>query len=163
MLKGRIVVADQDGTHVIKFLGDVRLTLCPALDQYLDNVFNSRHFKTILIDLTETEGIDSTTLGMLAKMSIRMKQKMGFVPTVVSTNENITRVLLSMGFDKVFVLVKYLDEKAEPMEELAQGDFSDFTVQQKVLEAHRTLMGMNHKNHQEFKNLVDVLECQCLI
>jgi hypothetical protein len=100
---------------------------------------------------------------MLAKMSIRMKQKMGFVPTVVSTNENITRVLLSMGFDKVFVLVKYLDEKAEPMEELAQGDFSDFTVQQKVLEAHRTLMGMNHKNHQEFKNLVDVLECQCLI
>jgi anti-anti-sigma factor len=163
MLKGRIVVADQDGTHVIKFLGDVRLTLCPALDQYLDNVFNSRHFKTILIDLTQTEGIDSTTLGMLAKMSIRMKQKMGFVPTVVSTNENITRVLLSMGFDKVFVLVKNLDEKAEPMEELAQGNFSDFTVQQKVLEAHRTLMGMNHKNHQEFKNLVDVLECQCLI
>jgi anti-anti-sigma factor len=163
MLKGRIVVANQDGTHVIKFLGDVRLTLCPALDQYLDSVFNSRHFQTILIDLTQTEGIDSTTLGMLAKMSIRMKKKMGFVPTLVSTNENITRVLLSMGFDKVFVLVKHLDEEAEPMNELAQGDFSDLTVQQKVLEAHRTLMGMNQKNHQEFKNLVDVLECQCLI
>ena len=28
MLKGRIIVADQEGTHVIKFLGDVRLTLC---------------------------------------------------------------------------------------------------------------------------------------
>jgi anti-anti-sigma factor len=163
MLKGRIVVANQDGTHVIKFLGDVRLTLCPALDQYLDSVFNSRHFQTILIDLTQTEGIDSTTLGMLAKMSIRMKKKMGFVPTLVSTNENITRVLLSMGFDKVFVLVKHLDEEAEPMNELAQGDFSDLTLQQKVLEAHRTLMGMNQKNHQEFKNLVDVLECQCLI
>jgi len=36
-------------------------------------------------------------------------------------------------------------------------------VQQKVLEAHRTLMGLNQKNHQEFKNLVDVLEHQCLI
>ena len=163
MLKGRILVVDHDGTHVLKFLGDVRLTLCPALDQYLDNIFNSRHFKTILIDLTDTQGIDSTSLGMLAKMSIRMKKQMGFVPTLVSVNDNITRALLSMGFDKVFVLVKQLDEDLEPMQELAEGDFSDLSVQQKVLEAHRTLMGMNQKNHQEFKNLVDVLESQCVI
>jgi anti-anti-sigma factor len=163
MLKGRILVVDHDGTHVLKFLGDVRLTLCPALDQYLDNIFNSRHFKTILIDLTDTQGIDSTSLGMLAKMSIRMKKQMGFVPTLVSVNDNITRVLLSMGFDKVFVLVKQLDEDLEPMQELAEGDFSDLSVQQKVLEAHRSLMGMNQKNHQEFKNLVDVLESQCVI
>ncbi len=163
MLNGRILVVDHDGTHVLKFLGDVRLTLCPALDQYLDNIFNSRHFKTILIDLTDTQGIDSTSLGMLAKMSIRMKKQMGFVPTLVSVNDNITRVLLSMGFDKVFVLVKQLDEDLEPMQELAEGDFSDLSVQQKVLEAHRTLMGMNQKNHQEFKNLVDVLESQCVI
>jgi len=163
MLKGRILVVDHDGTHVLKFLGDVRLTLCPALDQYLDNIFNSRHFKTILIDLTETQGIDSTSLGMLAKMSIRMKKQMGFVPTLVSVNDNITRVLLSMGFEKVFVLVKHLDEDPEPMQELAEGDFSDLSVQQQVLEAHRTLMGMNQKNRQEFKNLVDVLESQCVI
>lgn len=163
MHKGRILVADQDGTHVLKFLGDVRLTLCPALDQYLDNVFHSRHFKTILIDLTETQGIDSTSLGMLAKMSIRMKRKMGFVPTLVSVNGNITRVILSMGFDKVFVLVKHLEEHPEPVQELAQGEFSELTVQQKVLEAHRTLMDMNQKNHAEFNNLVDVLEKQCLI
>jgi len=96
-------------------------------------------------------------------MSIRMKKQMGFVPTLVSVNDNITRVLLSMGFDKVFVLVKQLDEDLEPMQELAEGDFSDLSVQQKVLEAHRTLMGMNQKNHQEFKNLVDVLESQCVI
>ncbi len=163
MLKGRIIVADQEGTHVIKFLGDVRLTLCPALDQYLDNMFNSRYFKTILIDLTEAEGIDSTTLGMLAKMSIRMKKKMGFVPTLVSINDNITRVLLSMGFDKMFVFVNHLADHAEPMDELSQGQFSELTVQEKVLEAHRTLMSMNQKNHQEFKNLVDVLEYQCTI
>jgi anti-anti-sigma factor len=163
MLKGRILVANQEGTHVIKFLGDVRLTLCPALDQYLDNIFNSRHFKTILIDLTETQGIDSTSLGMLAKMSIRMKRKMGFVPTLVSVNDNITRVILSMGFDKVFVLVKHLEEHPKPEQELAQGEFSELTVQQKVLEAHRTLMDMNKKNHEKFNNLVDVLEKQCLI
>ena len=104
MPEGRIIVADQDGTHVIKFIGDIRLTLCPALDQYLDSIFNRSTFKTILIDLTGAQGIDSTTLGMLAKMSIRMKKKMGFVPTLVSINPNITRVIMSMGFEKVFLM-----------------------------------------------------------
>ena len=163
MLKGRILVGDYEGTHVLKFLGDVRLTLCPALDQYLDNVFDNGHFKTILIDLTETDGIDSTALGMLAKMSIRMKRTVGFVPTLVSTNANITRVILSMGFDKVFVLVQEVDDGTANLEELPQGSFSDLTVQQKVLEAHHTLMGLNEKNHQEFKSLVEVLECQCIV
>jgi len=81
----------------------------------------------------------------------------------VSINDNITRVLLSMGFDKVFVFVNHLAAHAEPKEELSPGQFSELTVQEKVLEAHRTLMSMNQKNHQEFKNLVDVLEHQCTI
>lgn len=162
MPEGRIIVADQDGTHVIKFIGDIRLTLCPALDQYLDSIFNRSTFKTILIDLTGAQGIDSTTLGMLAKMSIRMKKKMGFVPTLVSTNPNITRVIMSMGFEKVFLMVDHVETTTEPKQELSVGNFSELTVQEKVLEAHKTLMGMNKKNHQEFKNLVDVLESQCL-
>jgi anti-anti-sigma factor len=162
MPEGRIIVADQDGTHVIKFIGDIRLTLCPALDQYLDSIFNSSTFKTILIDLTGAQGIDSTTLGMLAKMSIRMKKKMGFVPTLVSINPNITRVIMSMGFEKVFLMVDHVETTTEPKQELSVGNFSELTVQEKVLEAHKTLMGMNKKNHQEFKNLVDVLESQCL-
>ena len=162
MPEGRIIVADQDGTHVIKFIGDIRLTLCPALDQYLDSIFNRSTFKTILIDLTGAQGIDSTTLGMLAKMSIRMKKKMGFVPTLVSINPNITRVIMSMGFEKVFLMVEHVETTTEPKQELSVGNFSELTVQEKVLEAHKTLMGMNKKNHQEFKNLVDVLESQCL-
>jgi len=68
-----------------------------------------------------------------------------------------------MGFDKVFVVVNHLADHAEPIEELAQGQFSELTVQEKVLEAHRTLMSLNQKNHQEFKNLVDVLDRQCTI
>jgi hypothetical protein len=70
---------------------------------------------------------------------------------------------MSMGFDKVFVVVNHLADHAEPIEELAQGQFSELTVQEKVLEAHRTLMSLNQKNHQEFKNLVDVLDRQCTI
>jgi hypothetical protein len=58
-----------------------------------------------VIDLTETRSIDSTTLGLLAKLSILSRQKVGLLPTVVTTHEDITRLLQSMGFDQVFNIV----------------------------------------------------------
>ena len=163
MDNGRILVAEQDGIHIVKFLGDVRLTLCPTLDQYIDTIFENNYFKTILIDLTETIGIDSSALGMLAKLSIRMKRHKGFVPTLISVDEGITRILLSMGFDRIFLLVRYLDKKIEVMQELSVSPSSELTLQKKSLEAHKTLMGMNNKNWQEFKFLVEVLEKQHLM
>ena len=160
---GRILVAEQEGVYVLKFLGDVRLTLCPSLDQYLDNALQSRHFSSVLIDLTDTQGIDSTSLGILAKLAVRMRKQVQRVPTLVSTNNNITRILLSMGFDKVFTLVSKLDEELPPCDQLENANCSEREMQDKVLEAHKTLMGLNDKNQQEFKSLVNALESQCQI
>ena len=160
---GRILVAEQEGVYVLKFLGDVRLTLCPSLDQYLDNALQSRHFSSVLIDLTDTQGIDSTSLGILAKLAVRMRKQVQRVPTLVSTNNNITRILLSMGFDKVFTLVSKLDEELPPCDQLENANCSEREMQDKVLEAPKTLMGLNDKNQQEFKSLVNALESQCQI
>ena len=163
MSDGRILVAEQDGVYVLKFLGDVRLTLCPSFAQYLDNALQSRYFRSVLIDLTDTQGIDSTSLGILAKLAVRMRKQVQRVPTLVSTNNNITRILLSMGFDKVFTLVSTLDAELSPCDQLESANCSEQEMQDKVLEAHRTLMGLNDKNQQEFKSLVDALESQCQI
>ena len=160
MSEGSILVAEQDGVHVVKFLGDVRLTLCPSLDQYLDYALQSRHFSNVLIDLTETQGIDSTSLGVLAKLAIRMRKKVTTAPTLVSINDNITRILLSMGFDKVFTLVNSLSDNQLPCEQLDNCSCSEKEMQDKVLEAHKILIGLNDKNQREFKSLVEALESQ---
>ena len=68
MSTGRIQFAEQDGTFVLKFVGEVRLTLCSALDATIERIFTARNFTAIVIDLTETRSIDSTTLGLLARM-----------------------------------------------------------------------------------------------
>ncbi|MNT84274.1 hypothetical protein D3C72_2242660 [compost metagenome] len=77
----------------------MRLTLCSALDATIEKIFTALNFSAIVIDLTETESIDSTTLGLLAKLSILSRQKVGLLPTVVTTNPDISRLLQSMGFD----------------------------------------------------------------
>ncbi|MCP4880640.1 MAG: anti-sigma factor antagonist, partial [Gammaproteobacteria bacterium] len=66
-----------------------------------------------------------------------------------------------MGFDKVFALVNKLDANLDPCEQLINTNCTEQEMQEKVLEAHRTLMALNEKNQQEFKSLVDVLESQC--
>ncbi|EJT82759.1 anti-sigma-factor antagonist [Pseudomonas putida S11] len=86
MSTGRIQFAEQSGTFVLKFVGEVRLTLCSALDATIEKIFTALNFSAIVIDLTETESIDSTTLGLLAKLSILSRQKVGLLPTVVTTN-----------------------------------------------------------------------------
>ena len=61
MSTGRIQFAEQDGTFVLKFVGEVRLTLCSALDATIERIFTALNFNAIVIDLTETRSIDSTS------------------------------------------------------------------------------------------------------
>ncbi|RDE19591.1 anti-sigma factor antagonist [Motiliproteus coralliicola] len=160
MSSGKILFAEQDGNYVLKFVGDVRLTLCSTLDQFLASTLENDNFKTVLIDLTETEGIDSTSLGLLAKISVRMKQRFQQLPTIISTNEDITRVLLSMGFDRVFILIQETFEGQAALQELDVLQDSEENVRSCVLDAHRTLMELNDDNREKFQDLVRSLEIE---
>ena len=51
MSTGRIQFAEQDGTFVLKFVGEVRLTLCSALDATIERIFSALNFNAIVIDL----------------------------------------------------------------------------------------------------------------
>jgi sigma-B regulation protein RsbU (phosphoserine phosphatase) len=158
MSTGRIQFAEQDGTFVLKFVGEVRLTLCSALDATIERIFTALNFSAIVIDLTETRSIDSTTLGLLAKLSILSRQKVGLLPTVVTTHEDITRLLQSMGFDQVFNIVDRPIPCPECLTDLPSQDQSEEVVRLKVLEAHKILMGLNESNREAFHDLVNALE-----
>lgn len=142
MSTGRIQFAEMDGTFVLKFIGEIRLTLCSALDATIEKIFSSLNFSSIVIDLTESRSIDSTTLGLLAKLSILSRQKVGMLPTLVTTHPDITRLLQSMGFDQVFNIVD-TPLPCGCLADLPSQDQSEDVVKAKVLEAHRILMSLS--------------------
>ncbi|GAA6135304.1 STAS domain-containing protein [Oceaniserpentilla sp. 4NH20-0058] len=158
MNTGKILVAQSQGIYIIKFVGDVRLNLCGTLDQYTDEMFESEKFKTVIIDLTETQCIDSTSLGQLAKISILYKEKYGQLPTIISTQDDINRILLSMGFDQVFYIVHELVSQVEYLDELPLKSVDEDEMKKRVLEAHKLLMNMNDNNREAFQDLVNSLE-----
>lgn len=159
-MAGRILVGTHDGVYVILFEGDVRLTLCTAVDGYLESMFNDGKFRSVLVDLSATQSIDSTSLGLLAKLSIQAQKRFNYRPTLISTRPDVTRIILSMGFDDVFNIVEKPLEHSEQLGELPVVESSDEDVRLKVLEAHRILMAMNDHNRDAFHDLVATLESE---
>ena len=159
-MSGRILVASHDGVYVIVFEGDVRLTLCTTVDEYLEKMFQDSGFRSVIVDLSGTDNIDSTSLGLLAKLSIQADKRFSFRPTLISTRRDITRILLSMGFDEVFDLVEEPLEHHEQLAELPELIASEEDVRQRVLDAHRMLMSMNETNRDTFHDLVAALEAE---
>lgn len=96
---GRILVADHLGVYVIKMVGDVRLTLCVSFDQYIETLFGKNDFCTILFDLSEAEGLDSTTLGLIAKIAVKSESVKNIQPIVICSSTDIIKLLTSMGID----------------------------------------------------------------
>ena len=158
MALGRILVGNGDGTYLVKLVGDVRLRLGAAVDEFLDRVLKDREIRSVVVDLTGAEGIDSTALGVLARLSVQTRNRLSFTPTLVSTRRDITRVLRAMGFDDIFHIVEepLVDERQ--LGELPTSDLPPEELRGRVLAAHRGLMAMNDSNREQFKDLVAALE-----
>lgn len=158
MQSGKILVANQSGAFLLKLIGDVRLSFCTVLDDYIERMFSAPDFASIIIDLTEAENIDSTTLGQLAKIAIATKQRYSLRPLILSTKPDITRVLEAMGFGRVFDIRHELPSTTEQLAELPRVAGTEAGVREQVIEAHRVLMGMNEQNRAQFQELVCALE-----
>lgn len=158
MIPGRILVGNGDGTYLLKFVGDVRLSLGAAFDEFLDRLFRDRKLRSVLVDLSLTDAIDSTSLGALARLSVQAEKRLGCTPTLVSTRPDINRLLTTMGFDDIFHIVHEPLLDSRQLGELPKSDLSAGELRQRVLAAHRHLMGINESNRDEFEDLVATLE-----
>jgi anti-anti-sigma factor len=158
MSSGHIFVAEHDGTYVIKLVGDVRLTLCISFDQFIATMFGEENFKTVIFDLREAEGIDSTTLGLMAKISIGARELGHDDPVVVSSSPSIQRLLVSMGFEDIFELVSDAHLPFSGTQPLAENLVDESAIKARVLEAHEILMELNQPNKVKFHELVETLQ-----
>lgn len=158
MSSGQILVAEHRGTYVIRLLGDVRLTLCISFDQFIDSMFaEESNLHAVLFDLREAQGIDSTTLGLMAKISIGARARGLTTPVVITSNASIKRLLVSMGFDDIFDIVSNASVPFNGEEPLSEDLENEHEVRARVLEAHQILMDLNQPNKIKFHELVETL------
>jgi len=158
MQDGKILAASHNGAYVIRFEGDVRLTLCTTIDDYFQRMYDDPAFASVWVDLCSAEGLDSTTLGLLAKLALTVKERFGFEPAIYSCDPGINRLIKSMGFQRLFDLREEVCGAPEEATAIPVVEGSEAVVKDKVIEAHRVLMELSPDNRARFKDLLTVLE-----
>tara|TARA_R110000787_G_scaffold53276_2_gene124971 strand:- start:2435 stop:2923 length:489 start_codon:yes stop_codon:yes gene_type:complete len=156
---GKILVSHDDDVYLIKLVGDVRVTLCTSLNNYIEAIFQTGNVAEVVIDMLDAVAVDSTTLGLLAKLAIYSHDHFGIKPTVFCNDESLYQVLAVMGLDEIFNIIQESSSAAD-YQELPDisSDVEVEEVRDRVLEAHRLLSVLNERNQQEFIDLIRSLE-----
>jgi anti-anti-sigma factor len=155
----QILFAEHEQKHVLKFVGDIRVNVAPTMSAYLQKI-GSTNESSIVIDLKGTTCMDSTCLGMLAKIALASQEKLGTQPTLVSTNPDVTRIIDSMGLDQLFLIIRDDAHTCDEAIELPTRVMNEEQLKEQVLDAHKTLMELSKHNEDCFRDLVAALESE---
>ncbi len=158
MSTGHVEYASLNGTHIFKLIGEVRAQSCISLDKLLSKIEQQSNVVGAIVDLTQTTFIDSTVLGVLAKLGLKLKQIHHIQAVMLSTNPDITTLANSMGLGQVFVILNYCGDPKVCTRELMEEYISHNTMLTTVLDAHKTLMKLNENNLNMFEPLVKQLQ-----
>lgn len=160
MSNGVILAADYKHMAMLKLVGDVRVVMSSTLDAYCQGLYRRAVLDAMVVDLSETTGVDSTALGLLAKMAIQLRNRFNVVPTVYSPKKDISSILHSMSFDLIFNIEERPLKENPAYHELKLQQETESSVRDKVIDAHLTLMTLSEENRLEFQDLVHSLKGQ---
>lgn len=142
---------------MFKLVGEIRAMTCSSLDHLLDKITQDQTLTGALVDLTDTTFVDSTTLGVLAKLGLYLRNERDVQPIMLSTNPDITTLTNSMGLGQVFVMMNCKTASSCTLV-LPEETPEDHAMLETVLEAHQALMNLNDNNKAMFQPLVQQLE-----
>lgn len=156
-MEDKFLVGEYEDKIFVQFVGNATMKNSKTLEELFDNIFNGEK-KEIIIDFRDCNYMDSTMLGFLAKIAIKLKKLWNKQIFEFNATNMVKASLKSTG---VYNLMEHLEEFTGTVQlsELEMKDFSDKGEKAKhILDAHKTLMGLSEENEKVFKNVVELLE-----
>ena len=158
MESGAAFYVKQGATCILKLSGDVCYTMSCALGDFLNELFAQTDYDDIVVDLTDAHSIDSTSLGLLARIANFSRQHFARKTTLLSTNPDVNQILDNLGFYEIFNIRDTGETISATLRQLAISAPCDKdTLTRIVYEAHRTLSELNPSNQETFKGVLDSL------
>lgn len=152
--EGRVLYARSDGNWVFRFEGRIRYTMAHPLDAFLEQAFAPSRARSVVADLRDTLSIDSTGIGLLAKIA-RIARDLGLPrPLLFCSNEEVCEVLASVCMDEVFNMVAG-ELHPSALSPLPATETSEEALAATIEGAHRLLCELSDDNRQRFESVVD--------
>ncbi len=121
----------------------------------------NRGHREFVLDLKNCAVMDSTFMGTLAGMGLRLKELGQGALHVIHGNERNTELLQNLGLDHLFDLNSGdLEKTLHPggVEALESNVFSKSKTTETMLEAHEALVEAAPENEARFKDVLEYLK-----
>ncbi len=159
MAEAQILVARRGGIVVIRVLGRATFKVSRDLREYGVRVIQE-DATSVIVDLSECKGMDSTFIGVLAMIGLEGHDKVELV--IVNANDAHRRLLESIGVSRLW---KFTEEPVPDVDwkslcVAASGAADIKSLGSTVMDAHQTLMDLDPQNVPKFKDVVELLTAE---
>lgn len=142
----------------IKLVGNSTMKNSKTLEDIFAKILTGDK-KDIVLDFTDSNYMDSTVLGTIAKNAVKVKKAWGESVYAVNVGGAIKMGLSSTGIDKIIKIIDSESVSSPEMMTVEKSDFADKRSKtEHILDAHKMLMTLNEENKKVFKNVVDLME-----
>ena len=160
MNAGAAQYAQSDTTYFLRLSGEVRYPMGCSLDEFLDRLFQRRDCDNIVVDLTAAEFIDSTNLGLLAKIANFTRQHLGKKTTLISSNDDINEVLEKVSFSEIFIIHDGPPPVVDKWYDVPITEPCRNELAKTLIESHNALCKISDENQEDFRSFVDTIQRQ---
>lgn len=151
-----ILYSIHENQYFIIIKGELRYSQAASFSDFIKRMLlDTEHQENILIDLRQCSFMDSTTLGLLAKIANYAVKNSLPKPVILSDNPEINALLESVGFDSVFFITDK-DISTGKMSAISQASLEQKDMASLILDAHQELTVLNDKNKDVFKNVIEM-------
>lgn len=131
-----------------------------TLKQFIAQVASQQPISTVVLDLVECIGMDSTFMGVLAGLSGRLKQN-GQTLELINLSEKNANLLATLGVDQVIAHYSHSHGHQIPGQAAASLSVAGVTkkeLAETALQAHETLVELSEENRPRFKRVIEYLK-----
>ncbi len=153
----QILAAREENIAAIRIIGRASFKVSEQLRDYGLRMIEEG-METVLFELSECEGMDSTILGVFAMIGLQARGKTEVV--ILNASEPLYKAMQVVGVSRLF---RFANQTVEELNwknlcEAAAGAAETQESAGTILDAHRTLMDLDENNVPKFKDVVELLE-----
>jgi anti-sigma B factor antagonist len=150
-----IQVGEMEGVVFVRVQGRGTHQNSHLLKQYMLSCLEEHH-RLFQIDLCLCNYMDSTFLGMLAGLGIRVKDRSLPQIQLSNVNERIRSMLEGLGIDHLFS-ISTESETQKNLTHLTGEDLTKDAKSREMLEAHEKLVSISSHNEAKFRDVLVLL------
>ena len=151
-----ILVGVSDRTVWVRVEGKGSFSNSTGLKQFGKEMTN-RGYRQFIIDLKQCPVMDSTFMGTLTAMSLRLKELGSGELCVVNLNSRNQELLANLGLDRFFTMGR-TSASGPAQQALTESAEDKQTRTETMIEAHEAVVAANPANEAKFKDVLEYLK-----